>query len=119
MAISPASTKATGRVNSPTSSNRLPINSIQPATHSKVQAAGSLAEDTGKDRILVIPCCRNSRAVTIRRTASALAIRRLSGRKGALPTIYLPPWLATGCEDVFGAVLRQGRPHRRRSAQRD
>src|SRR5688500_7613590 len=87
-----------------------PISSSQPATQNRVHGGGKAIDDIGNPRILPVPCWRNSKAVTIRNTASALAITRLSARRGSLPNMGLPPLVHT---DAIQEPTRSRRGERR------
>src|SRR6266496_3804924 len=78
MAISPARTKATGRVNSPTRRKRPPKTSSVPAMPGSdvigaVPPPGMMA--AGNANSLAVPNCMNRNAATIRRTLSKYGAR--------------------------------------------
>ncbi len=64
--------KATGRVNSPSASNKPPSDSITPANQSSANIGGPpCAGQAGKPNSLPVPCSMNSSAATMRSTLSA------------------------------------------------
>src|SRR2546423_13878026 len=117
-AISPARMKATGRLNSPTRSNRPPNVSRVPAIPGSdmigaVPPPGMMA--AGNAKILAVPNCMNRKAATIRSTLKSCGAR-VDQLRTKLDTVMVIPLvggdalgqprvaepLRTGCERVSG-----------------